>query len=319
MVRKGSSKKLLSKQTAANSHKAKPAATSVDCEPPSTEYAAVPLDATKENLIEFCCKSRSQSPVMITVVSPESLEPATTAAVLQQNATENENIITGPTYLQTTSTSERGDSRPQPTTSFELNGPKVPTKADPVDIVPPPGIDGGGDWRSIPWSQHLQMMTNNSCCSSYRRSSDVSYMLSSFRTTATMSSNLLGSDLRGLSERLQDLQLTMFEDRATGDRGPPANVSGNLHRFLLNRQQLTAAVADRKPKYKFSSMNRDVPVGSPPPASNLLYYMSPSCRSAPHSKRASPEHDFSSSTKEMLLKLFYSTDNNKPAEPNVSA
>lgn len=318
MVRKGSSKKLLSKQqTTADGRIAKPAAILVDCEPPGTEHAAVPLDATKENLIEFCGKSRSQSPVMITVVASE--QPTTTAAVLHRNATENDSIITGPTHLQTSSTSDRGDSKPQPSTNFDLNVSTIPTKAEPVDIVPPPGIDGGDDRRTTAWSRHLQMMTNNGCCSSYRRSSDVSYMLSSFRTTATMSSNLLGSDLRGLSERLQDLQLTMFEDRATDDRGPPANVSGNLHRFLLNRQQLTAVVADRKPKYKFTPMNRDVPVGSPPPASNLLYYMSPSCRSAPHSKRASPEHDFSSSTKEMLLKLFYSAENNKPAEPNVSA
>ncbi|VVC38160.1 Protein kinase domain,Protein kinase-like domain,Serine/threonine-protein kinase, active [Cinara cedri] len=336
MVRKGSSKKLLlsKQQTAADSCTAE-TAVAADREPRTEDAAAVPLDATKENLIEFRTKSRSQSPVVITPVSPEQAPPAPVVAVPRRDETEND--CAGPAGLQTVQTTasgrDGGGPQLQTASSTALNGTDAPAKTAPVDIVPPPGTDGGEGRRTTVWSQHLQTTlqqttTNNGFCSSYRRSSDVSYMLSSFRATATMSSNLLGSDLRGLSERLQDLQLTMFEDHAAaaaaaGERGPPAEVSSNLHRLLLNRQQLTAAVADRKPKYKLSPMNRDVPVGSPPPASNLLYYMtaaaSPSCRSAPHSKRASPEHDYSSSTKEMLLKLFYGADNNKPAEPNVSA
>jgi hypothetical protein len=100
----------------------------------------------------------------------------------------------------------------------------------------------------------------------------------------------------------------MFDDR---DR-PAVEGGGSLHKLLLNRQHLTAAAADRKPKFKMSQLNRDVPFGSPPPASNLLYYMtsssssssSSSCRSAPHSKRTSPEHE-TVSAKEILLKLFY--------------
>jgi len=161
----------------------------------------------------------------------------------------------------------------------------------------------GGEQR-IESARSLQTTTltaNGSC--SYRRSSDVSYMFSSFRTcTTTVQSSsgfLQGSNLRGLSERLQG-----------------SGCGENLHKLLqLNRQQLTATVADRRPKFKFTS--RDVPVGSAPPASNLMYYMaaaSSSCRSAPHSERASPEHE-SISAKEMLLKLFYGDTN---AEPKLS-
>lgn len=163
----------------------------------------------------------------------------------------------------------------------------------------------GGQQR-IENTRSLQTtLTANGGCS-YRRSSDVSYMFSSFRTcTTTVQSSsgfLQGSNLRGLSERLQG-----------------SGYGENLHKLLqLNRQQLTATVADRRPKFKFTS--RDVPVGSAPPASNLMYYMtaaaaaSSSCRSAPHSERASPEHE-PISAKEMLLKLFYGDTN---AEPKLS-
>uniref|UniRef100_A0A2S2NIV9 Uncharacterized protein n=1 Tax=Schizaphis graminum TaxID=13262 RepID=A0A2S2NIV9_SCHGA len=197
-----------------------------------------------------------------------------------------------------------------------------------IDITPAIDIVQGGADRqrmsTTTWSQTtFRTMTN--CSNNYRRASDVSYTFSNFRTSsvAAVSSNFLGQELR-------DLQTMMLGDRPEALQKDGASGSGSsLHKLLLNRQHLTAAVADRKPKFKFSSMNRDVPAGSPPPVSNLLYYMtaaaaaasssssaSSSCRSAPHSKRASPEHELTS-TREMLLKLFYG-GSDTVAEPNLS-
>lgn len=167
------------------------------------------------------------------------------------------------------------------------------------------------------WSMHQTTTTNENANNDGRRSSDISYMFSSFRTTCSttagtmlQSSNFLQStDIRELSERLQNMHLSMFDDHPAAG---PEVATGNLHKLLLNSKRLTTSSSfDRKPKFKLSALNRDVPAGSPPPASNLLYYMtttsrsSSSCRSAPHSERTSPEHESSSAYKEMLLKLFY--------------
>lgn len=215
----------------------------------------------------------------------------------------------------TASGQQRQDDEPE----TRITGSSVTSGSVAVDAPPPPPPrqEVTGDRRGT-W-----LDTNHDNSLLLRRSSDVSYMFSSFRTTTTTmsTSGFLGApELQGLSERLQRLQ-SIFDDR---DR-PAAEVGGgggSLHKLLLNRQHLTAAAADRKPKFKISQLNRDVPFGSPPPASNLLYYMtssstSSSCRSAPHSKRTSPEHE-TVSAKEMLLKLFYGGGVDKAPESKVS-
>lgn len=321
MVRKGSSKKLV-KQT---ENKTKPAAETV-----SLTSESLSLDTTKDNLKEFCCnKSRSQSPVEIAVVVPsiaqlriqrdskmsktdnrpratelivnESIDKTAPNSLIKIDGDENGRLPTISSVVPVTSDPH--------TTVRELDAQKTGEVLSSAAIDIPLRKVADDGQQTTKWSQMTHLTSNNN----YRRSSDVSYLFSNFRTTTTtVSSNFLGSDLQGLSERLQDLQ-TMF-----AERDGSIDVGGNLHKLLLNRQQLTAAVADRRPKFRISPMNRDVPVGSPPPASNLMYYMtsSSSCRSAPHSKRASPEHDSSRfSAKEMLLKLFYS---DKTAEPKLS-
>lgn len=321
MVRKGSSKKLVKQAE----NKTKPAAEAI-----SLTNESLSLDTTKDNLKEFCGnKSRSQSPVEIAVVAP-SLAQLRIQRDSKTSKTENRPRATELTVNKSIDNIEPnshikigGDENCRlptisgvlpvtsdpPTTVSELDAQKsggVLSSAA-IDIPLRKVIDDGQ--QTTKWSQTTHLTSNNN----YRRSSDVSYLFSNFRTTTTtVSSNFLGSDLQGLSERLQDLQ-TMF-----AERDGSIDVGGNLHKLLLNRQQLTAAVADRRPKFRISPMNRDVPVGSPPPASNLMYYMtsSSSCRSAPHSKRTSPEHDSPRfSAKEMLLKLFY---NDKTAEPKLS-
>ncbi|XP_060871761.1 death-associated protein kinase related-like isoform X2 [Metopolophium dirhodum] len=211
------------------------------------------------------------------------------------------------------------------TTSGSSTGVAVDTTPEVVIVK---GVADRQRTSTTTWSQTtFRTMTDNANCSNnYRRASDVSYTFSNFRTSsaAASSSNFLGQELR-------DLQTMMLGDRseALQQDSSAGNPGSSLHKLLLNRQHLTAAVADRKPKFKFSSMNRDVPTGSPPPVSNLLYYMtaaaaaassssssSSACRSAPHSKRASPEHE-STSAREMLLKLFYG-GSDTVAEPNLS-
>jgi len=208
------------------------------------------------------------------------------------------------------------------TTSGSSTGAAVDRTPE-VDIVK--GVADRQRTSTTTWSQTTyQTVTDNANCSNnnyYRRASDVSYTFSNFRTSsaAASSSNFLGQELR-------DLQTMMLGDHRSEALQQDSSAS-SLHKLLLNRQHLTAAAVDRKPKFKFSSMNRDVPTGSPPPVSNLLYYMtaaaaaatsssSSACRSAPHSKRASPEHECPSA-REMLLKLFYG-GSDTVAEPNLS-
>ncbi|KAL5242224.1 hypothetical protein ACI65C_009634 [Semiaphis heraclei] len=239
----------------------------------------------------------------------------TTSGIPQHTATTTSGI---PQHTATTISSS-----PQHTAVTSSAGAAV-DRTPAVDIAN--GIADRQRTSTTTWSQTtIRTMTNNTNCSNnYRRASDVSYTFSNFRTStvAATSSNFLGQELRDLQTMmLGDRSETLQQDSGAGGSG------SSLHKILLNRQHLTAAaVADRKPKFKFSSMNRDVPAGSPPPVSNLLYYMtaaaaaasssSSSCRSAPHSKRASPEHE-STSAREMLLKLFYG-GSDTVAEPNLS-
>lgn len=341
MVRKSSSKKLIKQMT---EEKTKPAAVeTMLCD----HDELLPLDASKENLKELCNKSCSQSPMDIVVqqTSPSLAQLRMQKDSKSAKTKAEQQKTTAESAVKTIQLSENDDGPPAAATcdgpqsisnkaqsTFTGGGPQVNFdatlgKQQPQTIskeqqttIGKPHLQmnsGNQDGsrvtsgpvdvptREVSWSQAtMQHMLNNN----YRRSSDVSYMFSSFRTaTTTMqsSSKFLGADLRGLSDRLQDLQAA-FDDR---ERPEMSGVGSSLHKLLLNRQQLTAAVADRRPKFRLSAMNRDVPIGSPPPASNLMYYMttssSSSCRSAPHSKRASPEHETTSACREMLLKLFY--------------
>lgn len=352
MVRKSSSKKLV-KQTEENTIQTLAVAMVETTTCTGLDSLLLPLDTSKENLKELCSRSRSQSPLEITAVSP--------AFVLQKDSKssktcENDGdtsttngIVTGKPIVpapvpqnteatssvpQYTSVTTSGVSQNTAATTSEIpqntaNTTSEMSSSTTINITPAVDIVQGGAERqrtsTTTWSQ-TTFRTITDCSNNYRRASDVSYTFSNFRTSsaAATSSNFLGQGLR-------DLQTMMLGDRPEASlQNDGAGGSGsNLHKLLLNRQHLTAAVADRKPKFKFSSMNRDVPAGSPPPVSNLLYYMtaaaaaasssssaSSSCRSAPHSKRASPEHELTSA-REMLLKLFYG-GSDTVAEPNLS-
>lgn len=341
MIRKSSSKKLV-KQTEEKTIQTPAVAMVETTTCTGVDSLLLPLDTSKENLKELCSRSRSQSPLEIIAASP--------AFVLQKDSKssktcENDSdtsttngIATGKSIVLTSvpQETEATSSVPQHTaiTTSEVpqnmaNTTSGMSSSTTIDITPAVDIVQGGAERqrtsTTTWSQ-TTFRTITDCSNNYRRASDVSYTFSNFRTSsaAATSSNFLGQGLR-------DLETMMLGDRPEASlQNDGAGGSGsNLHKLLLNRQHLTAAVADRKPKFKFSSMNRDVPAGSPPPVSNLLYYMtaaaaaasssssaSSSCRSAPHSKRASPEHELTSA-REMLLKLFYG-GSDTVAEPNLS-
>ncbi|XP_050443326.1 calcium/calmodulin-dependent protein kinase type II subunit alpha-like isoform X2 [Adelges cooleyi] len=160
-------------------------------------------------------------------------------------------------------------------------------KTSPLVDIPKKSVD----------TQHMSW--THSTTTTNRRSSDVSYMFS--RTTNTSTTTTKSS-----ASLLHELVLS-----AADGHEDPHVAAHNLHKMLLTRQPFSV---DRKPKFKLTSMNRDVPIGSPPPASNLLYYMTDSYHSAPHSKLSSPDRE---SAKDMLLRLFYG-DRNKPAKPDLS-
>ncbi|XP_060837173.1 calcium/calmodulin-dependent protein kinase type IV-like [Rhopalosiphum padi] len=362
MVRKSSSKKLV-KQTEENIIQAPAVAIIETTTCTGQDSLLLPLDTSKENLKELCSKSRSQSPLEITAVSPTVVlqkdsessktcgndkDVSTTAEIATDksmvpapvprdtdatsNVPQHTTVITSSVPQHTTVTTSGISQNTTVTTSSipqnTTNTTSGISSSAAIDITPAVDIMQSGADRqrmsTTTWSQTtFRTMTN--CSNNYRRASDVSYTFSNFRTSsaAAVSSNFLGQELR-------DLQTMMLGDRPEALQKDGASGSGSsLHKLLLNRQHLTAAVADRKPKFKFSSMNRDVPAGSPPPVSNLLYYMtaaaaaasssssaSSSCRSAPHSKRTSPEHELTSA-REMLLKLFYG-GSDTVAEPNLS-
>lgn len=348
MVRKSSSKTLV-KQIEDKTNQEPAVVETATCT--GQDALLLPLDASKENLKELCSKSRSQSPLEIAAVSPtlaqlrilqKDSKPSKTCGNDDKDVSTPAGTATGESRVTVAvpmSTTAKTSGVPQQTTATTSDVPQ--RTADRTSDIPrhtavytTPAVDivqqGDADRQrtsTTTWSQTtFRTVTNNSAnlSNNYRRASDVSYTFSNFRTSsaAAASSNFSGQELR-------DLQTMMLGDRPEAQQQDGVGGSGSsLHKLLLNRQHvLTAAVADRKPKFKFSSMNRDVPAGSPPPVSNLLYYMtaaaaatsspsSSSCRSAPHSKRASPEHE-SISARDILLKLFYG-GSDTVAEPNLS-
>ncbi|CAI6343978.1 unnamed protein product [Macrosiphum euphorbiae] len=349
MVRKSSSKKLV-KQIEEKTKQTPDVLETAICT--GQDALLLPLDTTKENLKELCSKSRSPSPLEIAAESPilaqlRILQKDSKTSKTCGNDNDDDNmstpagIVTGKSRvmaavplnttattsgvpLNTTATTSGVPQHTAATTSGSSTGGAVDTTPE-VDIVK--GVADRQRTSTTTWSQTTyQTMADNANCSNnnyYRRTSDVSYTFSNFRTSPadSSSSNFLGQELRDL----QTMMLGDHRSEALQQDSSAGNPGSSLHKLLLNRQHLTAADADRKPKFKFSSMNRDVPTGSPPPVSNLLYYMTAaaaaatslsSCRSAPHSKRASPEHECTSA-REMLLKLFYG-GSDTVAEPNLS-
>ncbi|XP_075235091.1 uncharacterized protein LOC142332527 [Lycorma delicatula] len=90
-----------------------------------------------------------------------------------------------------------------------------------------------------------------------------------------------------------------------------------IGKFLANH-----GVVTRRPKYRVSYLNRDVPIGSPPPPSNLFYHLSHSnsdnwsdnqTHSAPQSPSVSPERETGNLTKEVILRLFDKSNANSPS------
>lgn len=88
--------------------------------------------------------------------------------------------------------------------------------------------------------------------------------------------------------------------------------SNNNSSSTLLRQIANRGVAPRRPKFRVTNSNRDVPIGSPPPPTNMTYFFPPNIfssdsyssqtHSAPQSPTGSPER--SSRNKDVILRLF---------------
>ncbi|RZF45815.1 hypothetical protein LSTR_LSTR011774 [Laodelphax striatellus] len=149
-----------------------------------------------------------------------------------------------------------------------------------------------------------------------RRGSDISCFL---HNTENMDSPSLSEEIKKLSSRLfqkgEDDDLGSSMPRLMGHS---AFKNDPIGRFMANHGVIT-----KRPKYRLSNLNRDVPLGSPPPSSNIFYHLSHSdsfsdphtTHSAPQSPTESPERELTSRhsglTRDVILSLF---GNNRPAK-----
>lgn len=93
--------------------------------------------------------------------------------------------------------------------------------------------------------------------------------------------------------------------------------SNNNSNSLL-RQIANCGVAPRRQKFRVTNLNRDVPLGVPPPPTNTTYFIPPNpldhdsyasqTHSAPQSPRSSPERIPDILTKDVILRLFDKMD-----------
>ncbi|XP_054262140.1 calcium/calmodulin-dependent protein kinase type 1G-like [Macrosteles quadrilineatus] len=128
-----------------------------------------------------------------------------------------------------------------------------------------------------------------------RRCSDISCFMHDIENSIDGASIM--SEIKKLSTRL-------FESDLLDESN---NNSSSFLRQIANR-----GVAPKRPKFRVTNLNRDVPIGSPPPATNMTYFIPPnpltpeSCQthSAPQTPRSSPERVTEPLNKDVILRLF---------------
>lgn len=131
-----------------------------------------------------------------------------------------------------------------------------------------------------------------------RRCSDISCFLHDVEsTTGGMS---LIDEIKKLSSRLFESDLL---DESNN------NSSSSFLRQIANR-----GIGPRRQKFRMTNLNRDVPIGSPPPPSNMTYFIPPNpvsndayssqTHSAPQTPRTSPERMPESLNKDVIMRLF---------------
>lgn len=131
-----------------------------------------------------------------------------------------------------------------------------------------------------------------------RRCSDISCFLHDVEsTTGGMS---LIDEIKKLSSRLFESDLL---DESNN------NSSSSFLRQIANR-----GIGPRRQKFRMTNLNRDVPLGSPPPPSNMTYFIPPNpvsnetyssqTHSAPQTPRTSPERSPESLNKDVIMRLF---------------
>uniref|UniRef100_A0A1B6ELV7 Protein kinase domain-containing protein n=1 Tax=Cuerna arida TaxID=1464854 RepID=A0A1B6ELV7_9HEMI len=131
-----------------------------------------------------------------------------------------------------------------------------------------------------------------------RRCSDISCFLHDIENSTDGTSIL--NEIKKLSTRLFESDML---DESNNNR------SSSLLRQIANR-----GVGPRRPKFRVTNLNRDVPIGSPPPPTNMTYFIPPNSlspesyssqtHSAPQSPRASPDRIPETLTKDVILRLF---------------
>jgi len=167
------------------------------------------------------------------------------------------------------------------------SNPSTTKPAEPINVSNPLNIDP---------KQRLNPLLKNLQTDRFeRRCSDISCFMHDIENSIDGASIM--SEIKKLSTRL-------FESDLLDESN---NNSSSFLRQIANR-----GVAPRRPKFRVTNLNRDVPIGSPPPPTNMTYFIPPNplssdsgqTHSAPQTPRSSPERIAEPLNKDVILRLF---------------
>lgn len=146
-----------------------------------------------------------------------------------------------------------------------------------------------------------------------RRASDFSCFL---HDTESPSTAHLADEIKNLSARL--IQMSS-QHKSLDEDNNNTNHTGNMYNDPIRQFLANHGVVTRRPKHRITNLNRDVPIGSPPPPSNFSYLVShcppsssrlpwvkqysPEIHSAPQSPRASPSRYPEGVNKDVILRF----------------
>uniref|UniRef100_A0A1B6C5L4 Protein kinase domain-containing protein n=1 Tax=Clastoptera arizonana TaxID=38151 RepID=A0A1B6C5L4_9HEMI len=148
-----------------------------------------------------------------------------------------------------------------------------------------------------------------------RRASDFSCFL---HDSASPSTAQLADEIKNLSTRLFQMS---SKHKSLDEDNNNKNHVGNVYNDPIRQFLANHGVVTRRPKHRLTNLNRDVPIGSPPPPSNFSYlvtqqvppsssrlpwvkHCSPEIQSAPQSPRISPSRFPEGADKDFILRLF---------------
>ncbi|XP_063237985.1 myosin light chain kinase, smooth muscle-like [Bacillus rossius redtenbacheri] len=159
------------------------------------------------------------------------------------------------------------------------------------------------EFRLQPAPYHLERLQHLE-----RRASDSSCLAPNTRDTASRVN--LADEIRKLSDRLFQMAALHSPDSPPVAAGGPVFVS---HTTTSSTTYKLPPDGARRAKFKMSGLNRDVPLGLPASASNVIRFASCSSSESSQSPSTSPEPEEARLTKDLLLQLLGEWDSRAPA------